>query len=132
MDRNNFYPKPIYITQLKPEVVNLVDVGEDLQVVIIKQAEEIFVIVDICPHMGGYLSQGRYCAKSRTFQCPWHGYIFDLDTGLFRKNPNEIIWEKLRYSTEHFKPKTTPKYKLNQLEYEIDQDKIYVRRQSKI
>jgi nitrite reductase/ring-hydroxylating ferredoxin subunit len=132
IDKNNFYSKPIYINQLKPEVVNLVDIGEDLQVVVIKRANEISIISDICPHMGGYLSQGKYCTKSHTLQCPWHGYIFDLDTGVFTENPNEMIWEKLRYPTEHFKPKTTPKYKLNKLEYEIYQDKIYICRSSKL
>lgn len=131
MDQNNFYSKPIDINQLKPEVINLVDIGEDLQVVVIKDADQIFVIADICPHMGGYISQGKYCAKSRSLQCPWHGYIFDVTTGTFSKNPNEMIWEKLRYPTEHFKPKTTPKYKLNKLEYEMHQDKIYVYQQSK-
>jgi len=132
MDKNNFYSKPIHITQLKPEFVNLVDLEEELQVVVIKKADGISVIADVCPHMGGYLSQGKYCTKSSTLQCPWHGYIFNVDTGGFIENPNEIIWGNLRYPTEHFKPKTTPKYKLNKLEYEIDQDKIYIRRQSKI
>lgn len=133
MDENDFYFKPIYINQLKPEVVNFIDMGEEgLQVIAIKHLHEISIIRDICPHMGGYLSQGEYCAKSQTLQCPWHGYIFDLATGVFIENPNEIIWEKLRYPTEHFKPKTTPKYKLNKLEYEIYQDKIYIRRQSKL
>ncbi len=131
MDQHNFYSKPIDINQLKPEVINLVDIGEDLQVVVVKHADQISVIADICPHMGGYISQGKYCAKSHSLQCPWHGYIFDLATSTFSQNPNEMIWEKLRYPTEHFKPKTTPKYKLNKLEYEIHQDEIYVYRPSK-
>ncbi|TYQ31198.1 Rieske (2Fe-2S) protein [Pseudanabaena sp. UWO310] len=131
MDKNDFYSHPIYINQLKPEVINFIDIGEGLQVIVIKQEHEISIISDICPHMGGYVSQGKYCAKSQTLQCPWHGYIFDLATGVFKENPNEVIWDKLRYPTEHFKPNTTPKYKLNKLEYEIDQDKIYIRRQPK-
>ena len=131
MDQKTFYSKPICISQLKPEVINFVDMGEDLKVVVIKNDNEILVVADICPHMGGYISQGNYCAKSYTLQCPWHGYIFDLTTGVLMENPNEVIWEKLRYPTEHFKPNTTPKYKLNKLDYEIQQDKIYIRRQSR-
>lgn len=96
----------------------------------IKQADEILVIADICPHMGGDLGKGKYCSKAHTLQCSWHGYIFDLTTLTFSENPNELIWDKLRYPTEHFKPKKTPKYRLSKLEYEIYQDRIYIRRQS--
>lgn len=112
-------------------MINLVEVEPNLRVVIIKQVNQILVIADVCPHMGGDLGKGRYCAKTQTLQCPWHGYIFDLTTLIFKENPNEQIWDKLRYPTEHFKPKTTPKYRLNKLDYEIHQDQIFIRRQSR-
>jgi nitrite reductase/ring-hydroxylating ferredoxin subunit len=130
IDQNNFYPKPIYINHLKSDVINLADIDPNLQVLIIKQKDEILVLADVCPHMGGDLSKGKYCSKAQTLQCPWHGYIFDLTTLTFSENPNELIWDQLRYPTTHFKPKTTPKYRLNKLGYEIYQDKIYIRRQS--
>jgi nitrite reductase/ring-hydroxylating ferredoxin subunit len=127
-----FYPQPIQLSRLKSGVINIIDIDREVYVIAIKLGDKLEIIEDICPHMGGLLSQGKYCPKTNTLQCSWHGYIFDLETHLFKENPNEEIWEKLRYPTKHFTPGKTPKYKLSLLAYEIRGDEAYVYRKGNL
>ncbi|MBI4546382.1 MAG: Rieske 2Fe-2S domain-containing protein [Ignavibacteriae bacterium] len=39
-----------------------------------------YAINQICPHMGGPLSEGKL--NGNVVTCPWHGWTFCVDTGL--------------------------------------------------
>ncbi len=39
-----------------------------------------YAINQICPHMGGPLSEGTLIGK--VVRCPWHGWTYCVDTGL--------------------------------------------------
>jgi nitrite reductase/ring-hydroxylating ferredoxin subunit len=124
-----YYHSSISASELRGETIYAKNLDGELEVIAIAtdaNITNIKVIEDICPHMGAPLSEGRYCRKTNTLQCPWHGYIFSLETGVFVENPNELIWEKLRYPTECFTPNKTPKYKLILLPYKLKGDEIYV------
>ena len=41
---------------------------------------EFFAINYICPHMGGPLGEGKL--NGYIVSCPWHGWTFDVRTGL--------------------------------------------------
>lgn len=41
--------------------------------------DEVFALLDRCPHRGGQLSQGMVCGSRVT--CPMHGWTVDLATG---------------------------------------------------
>lgn len=41
--------------------------------------DEVFALVDRCPHRGGPLSQG--IVQGRAIACPLHGWIIELDSG---------------------------------------------------
>jgi nitrite reductase (NADH) small subunit len=41
--------------------------------------DEIFALVDRCPHRGGPLSQG--IVQGRAIACPLHGWVIELDSG---------------------------------------------------
>lgn len=41
--------------------------------------DEIFALVDRCPHRGGPLSDG--IVQGRGVACPLHGWVIELDTG---------------------------------------------------
>lgn len=41
---------------------------------------EVFALLDCCPHKGGPLSQGMVCGKKVT--CPLHGWNIGLDDGV--------------------------------------------------
>ena len=47
----------------------------------------IFYAVDnTCPHAGGPLGEGKLAEA--IVECPWHGWRFDLRTGMRVGNPN--------------------------------------------
>ena len=41
--------------------------------------DEIFALVDRCPHRGGPLSEG--IVQGRAVACPLHGWVIELDSG---------------------------------------------------
>ena len=41
--------------------------------------DEIFALIDRCPHRGGPLSEG--IVQGRAVACPLHGWVIELDTG---------------------------------------------------
>lgn len=41
--------------------------------------DEIFALIDRCPHRGGPLSQG--IVQGRAIACPLHGWVIALDSG---------------------------------------------------
>lgn len=42
-------------------------------------ADEVFALVDHCPHRGGPLSEG--IVQGRAIACPLHGWVIELDSG---------------------------------------------------
>jgi nitrite reductase (NADH) small subunit len=78
---------------------------ERFEVAIFKMEGEFFAYLNHCPHMGGPVCQGKMIAKveeilaedhtsqgmafSKTRMhvvCPWHGYEFDIRTGVHPGN----------------------------------------------
>jgi nitrite reductase/ring-hydroxylating ferredoxin subunit len=78
---------------------------ERFEVAVFKFSGEFFAYLNHCPHMGGPACQGKMIAKveellakDRTSQgmafsktrmhviCPWHGYEFDIRTGVHPGN----------------------------------------------
>ena len=56
---------------------------EGEQVAVFRTADdEIFALVDRCPHRGGPLSEGIVSGRSVT--CPLHNWVLDLPTGCAR------------------------------------------------
>lgn len=47
----------------------------------------ILAIDDTCPHQGGPLGEG-YLEESGVVSCPWHGWTFDLRTGVSPIDPD--------------------------------------------
>jgi nitrite reductase/ring-hydroxylating ferredoxin subunit len=43
---------------------------------------EFHALDNICPHRGGPLGEGYVDCNNRTVQCPWHGWTFDLASGV--------------------------------------------------
>lgn len=81
------------------------------RVVIARRGSEVRVFGESCPHMGADLAEARVCSKTGRIHCRWHGYVFDPD-GNFIENPNERFMKLLRVESAHYKPGTTPRYKL--------------------
>lgn len=123
-----FYPRPIELSGLRRDAVNIRDLGEGVQVVVVPGRERLHVFRDICPHMGGPLGEATVC-KDATIECPWHGYRFSLETGRLVDNPNERIMAELRRrAPDCFRPANAPKYALTPLAYQVVGDQVYVQR----
>lgn len=54
--------------------------ARDVRLLIANVNGEIRVTGPVCPHAGGPLALGEL--HQRRVTCPWHGSVFDLDTGV--------------------------------------------------
>jgi nitrite reductase/ring-hydroxylating ferredoxin subunit len=73
-------------------------------VVIFRLGDEWFALLNTCPHQGGSLYEGeqvglleadrpnayRYSRPGEIIRCPWHGWEFDIRTGLSRCRPDAV------------------------------------------
>jgi nitrite reductase/ring-hydroxylating ferredoxin subunit len=85
---------------------------ERFEVAVFKLGGEFFAYLNHCPHMGGPACQGKIIAKveediaadrtsrGMTFSktkmhvvCPWHGFEFDIRTGVHPGNPKARLRE---------------------------------------
>jgi nitrite reductase/ring-hydroxylating ferredoxin subunit len=81
--------------------------------------DRLVVASEICPHIGGPLSQGKLEDNGCALRCPWHGYKYDTRTGAFLENPNErFIQQRLKTTYATYRPAQV-NFKLNLLPYEI-------------
>ena len=76
----------------RPPFVKVADVGEipeggvkhviahDKPMVLCRVQGSFYAINAVCPHMGGPLGSGRL--EGYVIACPWHGWTFDVRTGL--------------------------------------------------
>jgi nitrite reductase (NADH) small subunit/3-phenylpropionate/trans-cinnamate dioxygenase ferredoxin subunit len=54
-------------------------------IAVFKQGDAYFAIDDVCPHMGGSLSDGY--VEDGIVTCPWHAWRFRLADGAWADNP---------------------------------------------
>ena len=52
-----------------------------LAVAIFNMDGTLYALDNTCPHQGGPLGEG-YLEESGIVSCPWHGWTFDLKTGV--------------------------------------------------
>ena len=66
-------------SRLLPGQPQLVIIGKRrISIVLFK--DRFFAVRDACPHNGESLSKGKVNYRGELI-CPWHGYVFDLETG---------------------------------------------------
>ena len=80
-----------------------------------------------CPHMGGDLSVGRCDVKNNILECPWHGYVYNVDNLEMVENPNVEIMKLLRVKSKCFDPKMeAPKLKLRSYKCSEELDDVLI------
>lgn len=57
--------------------------GKDVAVFAVN--DQFIATAGICPHADGPLHEGE--VDGRLLTCPWHGWQFDLDTGVCEEDP---------------------------------------------
>ena len=111
--------KKISLSSLKIDQMNVVEIDSSLTVLVFFDGQTAKVAHDLCPHMGGPLSQGKYCSKTKLLTCPWHGYKYSSQDFTFKENPNDEIWIKPLAGEQQTQYKT-PQFKLREIACEIE------------
>ncbi|MSR76839.1 MAG: Rieske (2Fe-2S) protein [Candidatus Omnitrophica bacterium] len=113
------------LSALKEDQVNSKKISLDLTVVILHDGKTWRAFHDVCPHMGGPLSQGWLCSKTNALVCPWHGYRYSKTSLSLLENPNEKIWIQPLAAGKMDQYKT-PHYKFREFPCEIIQNELVI------
>lgn len=62
---------------------------ETATVALFNVAGRIYALDNCCPHAGGPLGEGTL--DGATVECPWHGWRYDVRTGLRPENPEIAV-----------------------------------------
>ena len=117
------------VAELVEDRPNVYVLSSGTKVLVFRRGGQIKAFGEVCPHMGGDLSQGSYCRKTGTIVCWWHGYRFSIDDGRFVQNPNEGPMALLRAPSKHYHPDRQPAYRLRPVLFEIRGDRVYFGRE---
>lgn len=118
--------RAIPLEELREGQINVRVLPNGKKAIIVRAGDEVRVFGEICPHLGADLSEGKFCAKTKTLQCKWHGYIFSTEDGRFLENPNEVFMRLIRVPSEHFKPEKTPRYRLHMLKSSVENGRLQI------
>ena len=66
------------LAELTPGVPRLVE-ADGKRVVLVRIADHVHALGDVCAHKGGPLSDGKLTGTR--LACPWHGWMYDVRTG---------------------------------------------------
>ena len=58
-------------------------------VAVFRRGDRVYAVDDTCPHMGASLSEGFVTGQAVV--CPWHGWTFDLETGVSPLDEDERV-----------------------------------------
>jgi len=78
------YSKVCKLSELPEGEGKLVEV-DGSEIALFKDGGEVCAVHNICPHAGGPLSEGG--VREGQVVCPWHGWEFNLRTGVCAFNP---------------------------------------------
>lgn len=74
------------VQNIHPEEGKMCELPDGKQIAIFKTADGYSVLNNVCPHRGGPIAEGRI--ENGKVSCPWHGWQFDVCTGVSPVNPN--------------------------------------------
>lgn len=101
---------------------------------------EYYAVLNRCPHQGGSLCDGqliglvessepgdyRFSRPGEILRCPWHGWEFDLKTGLSRSRPDEVKVRKYPVSTGPAEVDDSGQEPLRAETFEVSVEESYV------
>jgi nitrite reductase/ring-hydroxylating ferredoxin subunit len=119
-------PATLPLSQVQEGQFNLLLLPDGNKAILIRRGEQMVAYLAVCPHMGGDLTLGSYCAKSQRIACCWHGYRFDATSGAFCENPNVECLKPLRTPSAYFDPDRQVRYRLQSLDIRIDGGQVSV------
>jgi nitrite reductase (NADH) small subunit len=57
------------------------------EIALLKYQGKVYALDNICPHQGGPLGEGTI--EEGCVTCPWHGWQFNVETGVCQNIPGE-------------------------------------------
>ena len=58
-------------------------------IALFRDGESVHAIDDLCPHQGASLAEGTY--HGGRVICPWHSWVFDVDSGRCPRDTHEPV-----------------------------------------
>src|SRR5262245_47343892 len=74
------------ISDLSPGRASVFEVGSR-SIAVFNVGGQFYAVDNICGHRGGPLGEGFVDANNFTVQCPWHGWTYNLATGVSPIDP---------------------------------------------
>jgi nitrite reductase/ring-hydroxylating ferredoxin subunit len=82
------FVKVAAVSEISPGTVKPVAVG-DKMIALCNVGGMIYALDNVCLHRGGPLGEGYIDGDK--LECPWHGWQFDVKTGVLTFNPRERV-----------------------------------------
>lgn len=125
------------LSDLPPGTRKLVEV-QGRPIALFNIEGDVFALLNRCPHQGGSLCDGiligliestepgnySYSRQGEILRCPWHGWEFDVRTGLSRCEPTKIKTRAFDVAVEAGETVTEGPYVAETFEVTIDDDYI--------
>ncbi len=68
------------VKEILPGKSKVIDV-KGKEVAIFNARGTFFAVDNSCLHMGGPLAEGSFDEESASVECPWHGWVYSLQSG---------------------------------------------------
>lgn len=78
------YVKVASVGDIPPGQGKCVNAG-DREIALFNRDGKFYAVDNTCPHQGGPLAEGE--VEGTVVSCPWHGWRFDIGTGVSPVNP---------------------------------------------
>lgn len=111
---------------IAPDTLHPIALPDGKTAIVLRHGNDVTAYLAQCPHMGGDLTQAKYCSKDNTIRCFWHGYHYDAGSGEFTHNPNIEPMQLLRTASPCFDSDKKVAYRLQKLEVIIEDDCVRV------
>lgn len=82
------YVRVAKVEDLPPGKAMVVEV-EGEKVALFNCDGEFYASSNVCLHKGGPIGEGKL--DGATVTCPWHGWQYDVTTGVNKKRPDKIL-----------------------------------------
>jgi len=74
-------------SDIDPGSCRSIELEKDLGIALFNVEGQIYALENVCPHAGGPLGEGTL--EGDVVVCPWHGWKFNVCSGIRLKNPSE-------------------------------------------
>lgn len=78
------------VSEIAPGSSKIVEVGGEL-VAVFNIKGTFYAVHNTCLHRGGPLGEGFVNDEEKTVECPWHGWVYSLESGETTFDPGQKV-----------------------------------------